>query len=806
MRLWMVGLLGWGCVADPDVPLNARIMDAALADAGDLDARIADARMPDAMRDAAPMPDALPDVVAMPDAVVVVDAAPDAVADAGPDALIDGGPVCVPERCNGEDDDCDGRVDEQLNLRGFCEAGVGECVRPGMKVCGPDDSVVCNAEAGPAGVELCDTLDNDCDGEIDENAAPEDLEDDIDNDCDGVIDEVTCLDELAATPRCEAGVGACLREGANICRGRPPEVLFCTAQPGNRAVELCNDDIDNDCDGRVDEAPNLAPCMQAIGVCQVAVDALCQADGSWGCPPEDPNLPVPPECEPVPIGDHLVLGEGAVDQLWVFEPTPEDDAAAILWRTGATVRIRRISVQGVPLGDAPVQAALMTQSIVRDGPHFAAFERTPEGFRWVRFDRNGAVLQRAAVLAGADFRAAEVFSVDLERIDGGFLIAFAVWHPERLGLHTARLGVDGAVLAENDIGGVAAYPNLVQGPEGVIVLTTTVNGRPWNAAQLGGGLPRTGQYGRLDEMARVMGRPGPRGIIDSLRAVPTPHGLLYLTSHPTELCLTLGANRSCGTVDALPSDAAAQGDSVLLIRSGITAQNTRGFTIQPVNSALTPLDMQRWVVANGGDGAFYPQLVRLADNMLIVWTSGNIIYAQLGLAEVDTGIVRCLENARLVAPLGQCQAEPVCVDLQGCQPNGPVCGCDGETYADGCIALQQGRSVWQAGACDFQRWPCPAGSFFDLNGEDLCKPCAAIKPVCGWEPRQNIEQGRAYPDLCALLEARPDVRLQDWTQGECAIVEAGGCREELCDAACPICAIDQQCYSSVDYLGERTCF
>ena len=77
-----------------------------------------------------------------------------------------------PEQCNGLDDDCDGIVDD---LTRACSSlpggnpGVGAC-HAGTQVCPPTGTGQwgpCLGEVGPM-PEACDTIDNNCNGQVDE--------------------------------------------------------------------------------------------------------------------------------------------------------------------------------------------------------------------------------------------------------------------------------------------------------------------------------------------------------------------------------------------------------------------------------------------------------------------------------------------------------------------------------------------------------------------------------------------------------------------------------------------------------------
>ena len=124
--------------------------------------------------------------------------------------------ICEPteERCNYQDDDCDGEVDEgQLNVCGEC---------------------------GPVPSDICDGQDNDCDGSTDEDLVRE------------------CV------TACERGMETCSAGNWISCTARQPIDEECDGE-------------DNDCDGLVDEGlqclctvddvGNLQPCSEPPLLC-----------------------------------------------------------------------------------------------------------------------------------------------------------------------------------------------------------------------------------------------------------------------------------------------------------------------------------------------------------------------------------------------------------------------------------------------------------------------------------------------------------------------------------------------------------
>lgn len=215
----------------------------------------------------------------------MVDGGVDGGSDAGPDAATcidedsDGygegcalGPDCndadenvspaAAEVCDGVDNDCSGEIDDNLADAPSCSLSEGVCAGAVARCGGVD------------GYLECEAVDYGDDYEADETAC-----DGMDNDCDGSTDEeCPCTD--GETQACGSDVGACMA-GTQTCVDSAWGP--CDGETGPMG-EVC-DGEDNDCDGMSDDAGDLSPpaCPLQLGVCAGSARECGGAAGWIAC-------------------------------------------------------------------------------------------------------------------------------------------------------------------------------------------------------------------------------------------------------------------------------------------------------------------------------------------------------------------------------------------------------------------------------------------------------------------------------------------------------------------------------------------
>ena len=167
----------------------------------------------------------------------------------------------APEVCNAIDDDCNGLADfviapgdlEDDDHDRFPDAHCGAPLG--------DDCDDRDPRSGPGAAEICDGRDNDCDGAVDEGVNQTVFYRDVDGDGYG--------DTHIVRVGCGGGSGF-------VSSGGDCDDAMSSRHPG--AVEACNG-VDDDCDGAVDEGGASATCSAGPNEIAACVRGACQTVG-----------------------------------------------------------------------------------------------------------------------------------------------------------------------------------------------------------------------------------------------------------------------------------------------------------------------------------------------------------------------------------------------------------------------------------------------------------------------------------------------------------------------------------------------
>ncbi|TNF38591.1 MAG: hypothetical protein EP329_00140 [Deltaproteobacteria bacterium] len=159
---------------------------------------------------------------------------------------VDGYEDAAEVSCDGRDNDCDGGVDDEFSVGAGCDGADADSCANGIVVCAAGDvtKTACDESNATNQPEICDGLDNDCDGLTDEDFVAGAANTVTLQGADYPADDGKVLDQACGTGSC--GLGTVVCDPTDRTR------LTCDT-PSAPSADVC-DDADNDCNGVTDDA------------------------------------------------------------------------------------------------------------------------------------------------------------------------------------------------------------------------------------------------------------------------------------------------------------------------------------------------------------------------------------------------------------------------------------------------------------------------------------------------------------------------------------------------------------------------